>query len=79
MRQGETRIGTLPAYESVTRFDFGDQQRQRWRVYLVDGDRLFFMFADVTPASAWDRLEGLIGETFQSFRIFEAQAGAKTR
>lgn len=78
VRQGETRVGTLPAYESVTRFDFGDQQRQRWRVYLVDGDRLFFMFADVTPASAWDRLEGLIGEAFQSFRVFEARAEAET-
>jgi hypothetical protein len=73
IRQGETQVGTLPAYESVTRFDFGGQVRRRWRVYLVDQDRLFLMFADVVPADAWDSLEKLIRETFQSFRLLETQ------
>ncbi len=78
VRQGETKVGTLLAYESVTRFDFGGQTRQRWRIYLVDADRLFFMFADVTPVDAWDRLEKLIEQTFQSFRVFEAQPETET-
>lgn len=78
IRQGETKVGTLPAYESVTRFDFGDQTRQRWRIYLVDEERLFFMFADVVPVDAWDRLQDLLNETFQSFRLFEAQPETET-
>lgn len=76
IRQGETTAGNLPAHESVTRFDFGETARQRWRIYLVDADRLFFMFADVTPPEDWGRLEQLVDETFQSLRIFEAQPPA---
>jgi len=73
IRQGDTKAGDLPAYESVTRFSFGEQLRQRWRIYLVDADRLFFLFADVTPVEAWDQLEPLVREALQSLRIHEAQ------
>jgi hypothetical protein len=70
---GETKIGDLPAYESVTTFDFGGQKRQRRRVYLVDNDRLFFMFADAAPADKWNRLAPLFDEAFKSFKLTEAK------
>jgi hypothetical protein len=73
VRRGEMAVGDLPAYESVTRFTFGGQPRQRHRVYLVDNNRLFFMFADAVPAEAWPRLSPLFSESFQSFRFIEAQ------
>ncbi|MBM3472185.1 MAG: hypothetical protein FJX75_02790 [Armatimonadetes bacterium] len=72
IRTGETTLGDLPAYESLTTFDFGGQKRQRHRVYLVDNDRLFFMFADAAPADKWNRLAPLFDEAFKSFKLIEA-------
>jgi hypothetical protein len=72
-KQGETKIGDLAAYESVSTFDFGGQARQRRRVYLVDGNRLFFMFADAVPADKWAKLSPLFDGTFKSFRLIEAK------
>jgi hypothetical protein len=73
IKQGETKVGDLPAYESLSTFNFGGQKRQRQRVYLVDNDRLFFMFADAAPADQWARLAPLFNQTFQSFRLIEAR------
>lgn len=69
VKRGETTVGGLPAYESVTRFNFGGQTRQRHRVYLVDGARLYFMFADAVPADKWTKLSSLFAEAFASFRL----------
>ena len=55
------------------RFQVWIKARQRHRLYLVDNDRLFFMFADAAPADKWDRLSPLFTEAFQSFKIIEAQ------
>ena len=73
VKQGETKVGDLPAYESISTFDFGGQTRERHRIYLVDNGRLFFMFADAAPADKWTRLSPLFGEAFGSFRLIEAQ------
>jgi hypothetical protein len=73
IKQGETKIGDLSAYESVSTFDFGGQARQRRRVYLVDGNRLFFMFADAVPADKWAKLSRLFDDTFKSFKLIEAK------
>ncbi len=72
IRQGETKVGDLPAYESVTQFSMAGQLRTRWRAYFVDGNRLFFLFADAAPASEWDKLEPVFRKAFQSFRLIEA-------
>jgi hypothetical protein len=72
VRQGETKVGDLPAYESVSQFTIGGQPRVRWRVYFVDGNRLFFLFADAAPADKWEKLEKVFGETIQSFKLVEA-------
>jgi len=71
IKQGETQVGELPAYESITTFSFGGETRRRHRVYLVDGDRLFFMFADAAPAEKWARLSPLFEAAIQSFRLIE--------
>jgi len=71
VRQGETKVGDLPAYESVTQFSLGGQPRVRWRIYLVDGNRLFFLFADAAPADKWEKLEKVLGEAMQSFKVTE--------
>jgi len=75
VKRGETKVGDLPAYESISTFTFAGQKRQRHRVYLVDNDRLFFMFADAVPADKWTRLAPIFSETFQSFKLIEATAG----
>jgi ketosteroid isomerase-like protein len=75
IRQGATKVGDLPAYESVTQFSMAGQLRTRWRIYLVDGNRLFFLFAEAAPADGWGRLEPVFRKTFQSFRLIEATGG----
>jgi hypothetical protein len=71
IKRGDTALGDLPAYESVTAFTLGGQRRQRHRVYLVDGDRLFFLFADAAPAEKWGNLTQLFTDAFQSFKLTE--------
>jgi ketosteroid isomerase-like protein len=73
VRQGPTQVGDLPAYESVTQFTAAGQPRTRWRVYLIDGGRLFFIFADAVPSEKWDRLEKLFKETIQSLKLVPTQ------
>ncbi len=73
VRQGATKLGPLSAYESVSQFNMGGEARKRWRVYLIDGNRLFFMFGDAAPADKWGALEPLFRKTFQSFGLTEAK------
>ena len=71
IRQGDTMVGELPAYESLTKFDMGETSRQRYRVYLVDGDHLFFVFADAVPADSYDRLQPILDKAAQSLKIYD--------
>jgi hypothetical protein len=69
IRSGETTLGGAPAYEAVTQFNVGGQPRRRWRVYMMEGNRLFLLCADASPADLWDRLEKVFRGTMDSFKL----------
>jgi hypothetical protein len=73
IEHGETTVADLPAYQSITRLDLAGTTRQRQRVYLIDGAKLYLIIADAVPADKWDGLQKAFGEAIGSVELFEAQ------